>query len=141
MMNTFPSCIPLPGAPGAPGGGARGRAGAPNGTAGSDCSSHPSTHTSKVAAAAVGAIRPFRQNHSGQNVCFISRERNLLLENQPRTIVEKCLDYSINPPKTLTGRGLGITSEVICRSLYKKFIETCLPAIFLLEKKPNKTEE
>jgi hypothetical protein len=43
----------------------------------------------------------------GQNVPFISTKNNPLLENQLRQVVEKCLDYGINPPKPLTGRGLG----------------------------------
>jgi DNA-binding MarR family transcriptional regulator len=55
-------------------------------------------------------LKPFRQRQSGQNVSFISRENNPLLENQLRQIVEKCLDYSINPPKALTGGGLGFAT-------------------------------
>jgi hypothetical protein len=55
-------------------------------------------------------LKPFRQRQSGQNVSFISRKNNPLLENQLRQIVEKCLDYGINPPKTLTGGGLGFST-------------------------------
>jgi len=55
-------------------------------------------------------VKPFRQRQSGQNVSFISKENNPLLEKQLRQIVEKCLDYGINPPKSLTGRGLGFAA-------------------------------
>ena len=55
-------------------------------------------------------LKPFRQRQSGQNVSFISTSNNPLLINQLRQIVEKCLDYSINPPKPLTGRGVGFAT-------------------------------
>ena len=52
-------------------------------------------------------LKPFRQRQSGQNVSFISKENNSLLTKQLRQVVEKCLDYGINPPKPLTRRGVG----------------------------------
>jgi DNA-binding MarR family transcriptional regulator len=52
-------------------------------------------------------VKPFRQRQSGQNVPFISIENNSSLIKQLQQVVEKCLDYGINPPKTLTGRGVG----------------------------------
>jgi len=55
-------------------------------------------------------LKPFRQRQSGQNVSFISRKNNPLLENQLRQVVEKCLDYGNNPPNTLTGGGLGFAT-------------------------------
>ena len=55
-------------------------------------------------------LKPFRQRQSGQNVSFISKENNPLLIKQLRQVVEKCLDYGINPPKTLTGGGLGFAT-------------------------------
>ena len=55
-------------------------------------------------------LKPFRQRQSGQNVSFISTKNNPLLENQLRQVVEKCLDYGINPPKALTGGGLGFAT-------------------------------
>ena len=55
-------------------------------------------------------LKPFRQRQSGQNVSFISTKNNPLLENQLRQVVEKCLDYGINPPKALTGGELGFAT-------------------------------
>ena len=55
-------------------------------------------------------LKPFRQRQSGQNVSFISTKNNPLLENQLRQVVEKCLDYGINPPKALTGGGMGFAT-------------------------------
>jgi len=72
------------------------------------------THPRSVGTGASGGVshqaqplKPFRQRQLGQNVPFISTKNNPLLENQLRQVVEKCLDYGINPPKPLTGRGLG----------------------------------
>ena len=55
-------------------------------------------------------LQPFRGHRSPQNVPSISKENNPLLTKQLRQVVEKCLDYGINPPKTLTGRGLGFAT-------------------------------
>ena len=55
-------------------------------------------------------LKPFRQRQSGQNVSFISTSNNPLLINQLRQVVEKCLDYGINPPKPLTRRGVGFAT-------------------------------
>jgi hypothetical protein len=55
-------------------------------------------------------VKPIRQRYSSQNVPFISKENNPLLTKQLRQIVEKCLDYSINPPKPLTTRGIGFAT-------------------------------
>lgn len=55
-------------------------------------------------------LKPIRQRHSSQNVPFISKENNPLLTKQLRQIVEKCLDYGVNPPKPLTTRGIGFAT-------------------------------
>ena len=55
-------------------------------------------------------LKPIRQRQSGQNVSFISTSNNPLLINQLRQVVEKCLDYGINPPKPLTRRGVGFAT-------------------------------
>jgi len=55
-------------------------------------------------------LKPIRQRQSGQNVSFISKENNSSLTKQLRQVVEKCLDYGINPPKPLTGKGLGFAT-------------------------------
>jgi len=54
-----------------------------------------------------GAVHPKGQHRTRHFESTIINKRTPLLENQLRTIVEKCLDYSINPPKPLTGRGVG----------------------------------
>jgi hypothetical protein len=54
-----------------------------------------------------GAVHPKGQYRTRHFENTIINKRTPLLENQLRTIVEKCLDYSINPPKPLTGRGVG----------------------------------
>ena len=100
---------PVPAASGAPGGavvGARGTGGAPNGTAGSDLP----THSPKVSSAAGGAVPPKGQHRTRHFESTIINRRTPLLENQLQTIVERCLDYAINPPKPLTGRGVGFAT-------------------------------
>jgi len=110
---------PAPTASGASGGavaGARGTGGAPNGTAGSGGSvagsvagvgaSTPPTPAPTASGASGGVVHPKGQHRCGHFGGIKSDIRTPLLENQLRTIVEKCLDYSINPPKPLTG-GVG----------------------------------
>jgi DNA-binding MarR family transcriptional regulator len=63
--------------------------------------------------AAGESVQPFRQQQRSQNVPFISRENNPLLINQLRDIVEKCLDYSLNPPKPITKGGVGFANQVL----------------------------
>ena len=76
----------------------KGTGGAPTGTAGS-----PLPVSSRSSQSVSGAsVRTFCGDH-------INR-RNPLLENQLQTIVERCLDYAINPPKPLTGRGVGFAT-------------------------------
>ena len=110
---------PVPAASGAPGGavvGARGTGGAPNGTAGSGGSaavvgaSTPPTPAPTASGAPGGSVHPKGQHRCGHFGGIKSNKRTPLLENQLRTIVEKCLDYSINPPKPLTGRGVGFAT-------------------------------
>jgi hypothetical protein len=110
---------PAPTASGASGGavaGARGTGGAPNGTAGSGGSaavvgaSTPPTPAPTASGASGGAVHPKGQHRCGHFGGIKSDIRTPLLENQLRTIVEKCLDYSINPPKPLTGRGVGFAT-------------------------------
>ena len=101
--------IPVPAAAGAPGGavaGARGTGGAPNGTAGSA----PPTHSPKVSSPAGGAVHPKGQHRTRHFESINNQKKTPLLENQLQTIVEKCLDYAINPPKPLTGRGVGFAT-------------------------------
>ena len=102
--STLPT--PVPTASGASGGavaGARGTGGAPNGTGGSDLP----TPVPTASGASGGAVHPKGQHRTRHFESTIINKRTPLLENQLRTIVEKCLDYSINPPKPLTGRGGG----------------------------------
>jgi DNA-binding MarR family transcriptional regulator len=86
---------PVPTAAGARRTSTKGTGGAPAGTAGS-----PLPVSSQSSQSVSGAsVRTFCGDH-------INR-RNPLLEKQLRTIAEKCLDYGVNPPKPLTGRGFG----------------------------------
>ena len=57
-----------------------------------------------------GAVPPKGQHRTRHFESTIINKRTPLLENQLRTIVEKCLDYSINPPKPLSGRGVGFAT-------------------------------
>jgi hypothetical protein len=101
--------IPVPAVGGASGGavaGARGTGDAPNGTPGSDLPTHPS----KVSSPVGGAVHPKGQHRSRHFESTIINRRTPLLENQLQTIVERCLDYAINPPKPLTGRGIGFAT-------------------------------
>jgi len=76
----------------------KGTGGAPTGTAGS-----PLPVSSRSSQSVSGAsVRTFCGDH-------INR-RNPLLEKQLRTIAEKCLDYGLNPPKPLTGKGFGFAT-------------------------------
>ena len=100
---------PAPTASGASGGavaGARGTGGAPNGTAGSD----PPTHSPKVSSPSGGAVHPKGQYRTRHFESINNQKKTPLLENQLQTIVERCLEYAINPPKPLTGRGVGFTT-------------------------------
>jgi DNA-binding MarR family transcriptional regulator len=100
---------PVPAAAGASGGavaGARGTGGAPNGTAGSDLPTHPS----KVSSLSAGAVQPKGQHRTRHFESINNQKKTPLLENQLQTIVERCLDYAINPPKPLTGRGIGFAT-------------------------------
>jgi hypothetical protein len=85
----------------------KGTAGAPDGTGGADL---PATHTSKVSSPPAGAVQPKGQHRTRHFESTIINRRTPLLENQLRTIVEKCLDYSINPPKPITRRGVGFAT-------------------------------
>jgi len=82
----------------------KGTGGAPDGTGGAD---FPATHTSKVFSPPAGAVQPKGQHRTRHFESINNHNKTPLLENQLRTIVEKCLDYSINPPKPLTGGGVG----------------------------------
>ena len=100
---------PAPMAPGASAEGTtrtspKGTGGAPDGSGGAD---FPATPTSKVFSPPAGAVHPKGQNRYGHFDSTIINRKTPLLENQLRTIVEKCLDYSINPPKPLAGGGIG----------------------------------
>jgi hypothetical protein len=74
------------------------------GTGGAD---FPATSTSKVSSPPARAVHPKGQNRYGHFDSTIINRKTPLLENQLRTIMEKCLDYSINPPKPLTKGGVG----------------------------------
>ena len=100
---------PVPTGSGASGGavaGARGTGGAPNGTAGSDLP----THSPKVSLEAGGAVHPKGQHRTRHFESTIINRKTPLLENQLQTIVERCLDYAINPPNPLTKGGVGCTT-------------------------------
>jgi hypothetical protein len=71
--------------------------------------STPPTPAPTASGASGGAVHPKGQHRCGHFGGIKSDIRTPLLENQLRTIVEKCLDYSINPPKPLTGGGGGFT--------------------------------
>ena len=110
---------PVPAASGAPGGavvGARGTGGAPNGTAGSGGSaavvgaSTPPTPAPTASGASGGAVHPKGQHRTRHFESINNQKKTPLLENQLQTIVERCLEYAINPPKPLTGRGVGFTT-------------------------------
>jgi len=93
--------------------GARGTGGAPNGTTGSGGSVAvvgASTPPTPAPTASGGAVHPKGQHHSRHFESINNQDKTPLLENQLRTIVEKCLDYSINPPKPLTGGGFGFAT-------------------------------
>ena len=72
--------------------------------------STPPTPAPTASGASGGAVHPKGQHRCGHFGGIKSDIRTPLLENQLRTIVEKCLDYSINPPKPLTGRGVGFAT-------------------------------
>jgi len=69
--------------------------------------STPPTPAPTASGASGGAVPPKGQHRCGHFGGIKSDIKTPLLENQLRTIVEKCLDYSINPPKPLTGGGRG----------------------------------
>jgi len=56
------------------------------------------------------AVRTFRPRRTDQNVPFITRENNPLLNNQIRTIVEKCMDYGKTGLKPITRAGGGFAT-------------------------------
>jgi DNA-binding transcriptional ArsR family regulator len=55
-------------------------------------------------------LKPFRGVERTQNVPFISRKNNPLLEKQLREVVEKCLDYGKTGIKNINGRGIGFAT-------------------------------
>ena len=57
-----------------------------------------------------GSIRTMRQHRSGHFDGVNNIRNNPLLTNHLQTIVEKCLDYATNPPKPLTGKGIGFAT-------------------------------
>jgi len=69
-----------------------------------------STPPTPAPTASGGAVHPKGQHHSRHFESINNQDKTPLLENQLRTIVEKCLDYSINPPKPLTGGGFGFAT-------------------------------
>ena len=110
---------PVPTASGASGGavvGGRATGGAPDGTGGPGRSGAvvgaptPPTPVPTASGASGGAVNPKGQHRCGHFESIKSNKRHPLLENQLRTIVEKCLDYSINPPKPLTKGGVGFAT-------------------------------
>ena len=70
----------------------------------------PPTPVPTASGASGGAVNPKGQHRCGHFESIKSNKRHPLLENQLRTIVEKCLDYSINPPKPLTKGGVGFAT-------------------------------
>jgi hypothetical protein len=85
----------------------KGTAGAPDGTGGAD---FPAIRISKVSSPPAGAVQPKGQHRTRHFESINNQDKTPLLENQLRQIVEKCLDYSINPPKPLTTKGMGFAT-------------------------------
>ena len=77
-----------------------------NGTAGFDFP----THSPKVSSPSGGAVHPKGQHRTRHFESINNQKKTPLLENQLQAIVERCLDYAINPPKPLTGGGVGFAT-------------------------------